>query len=180
MRLIELSRPWTVALDIVAWGLVHAGTGYMAHRLPGSAVARDTRWTRLRPWERDGRWYERVGIRSWKDRLPEAGAFFAGGLSKRRLPGFGTDHLLQFAAATRRAEYGHVACAAAAPLFVLWNTGAVAAVMVLYGVAVNAPFVAIQRYNRGRIAAVVIGRRSRDASGSRPGGAGDEPGTLAP
>jgi glycosyl-4,4'-diaponeurosporenoate acyltransferase len=123
----------------------------------------------VRSWERGGRTYERIGIRRWKDRLPEAGALFAGGVSKRRLPGAGTDRLLRFSAETRRAEYGHVACAAAAPLFVLWNPRGVAVVMVLYGVLVNAPFVAIQRYNRARIAAVV-GRRSRygSVSGSPP------------
>jgi glycosyl-4,4'-diaponeurosporenoate acyltransferase len=62
-----------------------------------------------------------MGIRRWKDRLPEAGALFAGGVSKRRVPRLTTDGLQRFAAETRRAEYGHVACAAAAPLFVLWN-----------------------------------------------------------
>jgi glycosyl-4,4'-diaponeurosporenoate acyltransferase len=155
LPLIELSRPVTVAVDVVAWGVVHAGTGYLAHRLPLRAVDHDTRWTRLRRWERRGRRYERVRIRRWKDRLPEAGAFFAGGVSKRELPGVATERLRRFAAETRRAEYGHVACAAAGPLFALWNPPAVAAVMVAYGIAVNAPFVAIQRYNRARLTVVL-------------------------
>jgi glycosyl-4,4'-diaponeurosporenoate acyltransferase len=163
MRLIEFSRSWTVALDVVAWGLVHAGTGYLAHRLPDRTIDHDTWWTRPRRWEHSGRRYTRIGIRRWKDRVPEAGALFAGGVSKRRVPDLTTGGLQRFAAETRRAEYGHVACAAAAPLFVLWNPPAVAAVMVVYGVAVNAPFVAIQRYNRARIASVV-GRRSRTRS----------------
>ncbi len=175
MRLIELSRPWTVAIDVVAWGLVHAGTGYMAHRLPTRAIDHDTWWTRGRAWERDGCWYTRLGIRRWKDRLPEAGAMFAGGVSKRRVPSLTTDGLQQFAAETRRAEYGHVACATAAPLFALWNPPGVAVVMVLYGVGVNAPFVAIQRYNRARIASVVARRsrcRSARSSDEAPGAFG--------
>jgi glycosyl-4,4'-diaponeurosporenoate acyltransferase len=176
LRLIELSRPWTVAIDIAVWGLVHAGTGYLAHRLPTRVLDHDTWWTRPRSWERDGRWYTRFGIRRWKDRLPEAGALFTGGVSKRRVPSLTTDGLQRFAAETRRAEYGHVACAAAAPLFALWNPPGVAVVMVLYGVGVNAPFVAIQRYNRARIVSVVE-RRSRYRAVSP---STDEPGLSGP
>ena len=51
----------------------------------------------------------------------------------------------------------------AGPLFVLWNPPPVAVVMVVYGVAVNAPFIAIQRYNRLR-ASRVLARASRSSA----------------
>jgi glycosyl-4,4'-diaponeurosporenoate acyltransferase len=68
-----------------------------------------------------------------------------------------------FRAETRRAELGHWSAMACGPLFVLWNPPAVAAVMVVYGVVVNAPFIAIQRFNRLRIGRV-LARRSRSSS----------------
>jgi glycosyl-4,4'-diaponeurosporenoate acyltransferase len=121
----------------------------------------------VRPAE--GRWYERIGIRSWKDRLPEAGALFAGGISKLRLAG-GRDGLPRFAAETRRAELAHWWCAAAGPVFVLWNRALPAALLVGYGVVVNAPFIAIQRYNRLRVNRVLDARarRSRRNGSSMP------------
>jgi glycosyl-4,4'-diaponeurosporenoate acyltransferase len=40
------------------------------------------------------------------------------------------------------------------PLFVLWNPPGAAALLIGYGVAVNLPFIVIQRYNRFRIDAL--------------------------
>jgi glycosyl-4,4'-diaponeurosporenoate acyltransferase len=164
MRVVHLSDPVTVLLDVVAWGVVHAGTGYMAHRLPVAWLAKD-RWPwRERRWERGGRLYEALRIRRWKDRLPEAGALFAGGVSKRYVPVADPDGLSRFVVETRRAEVAHVLAALPGPLFALWNPPGAAVIMVLYGVAVNLPFIAIQRYNRIRVTRIL-----RRASGSAAG-----------
>jgi glycosyl-4,4'-diaponeurosporenoate acyltransferase len=163
---VRLGDVATVALDVVVWAAIHAGTGYAAHRLADSRLARDSWLTRPRPWERDGRAYEQVAIRRWKDRLPEAGALFPGGVSKRRLPAGGRAALHTFVPETRRAEYAHWWCFALSPLFALWNPPAVAVVMVVYGAAVNAPFIAIQRYNRLRIVRTVAPRST--STGSLP------------
>lgn len=140
-----------VVVDVVAWAVVHASTGYAVHRLPLDVLDHDTWLTRIRAVEDDGRVYRRVAIRRWKDALPEAGAMFAGGMSKRRLPSTGDGGLDRFAAETRRAELGHWSAMAGGPLFLLWNPIPIAAAMIAYGVAVNAPFIAIQRYNRARV-----------------------------
>ena len=148
---IDLDPVPNVLVDVAAWCVIHAGTGYAVHRLPLRRLQRDNRLLRLRPIEDDGRLYERLGIKRWKDRLPEAGALFAGGVSKRSLPAVTEGGLERFAAETRRAELGHWLAMAGGPLFVLWNPPSIAAVMVAYGILVNAPFIAIQRYNRARV-----------------------------
>lgn len=150
-----------VALNVAAWAGVHAGTGWYVHRLPLHRVERDTWLWRARGWELDGRVYERLAVRSWKDRLPEAGDLFAGGMSKRRLPSPAPEGLHRFAAETRRAELGHWLAAVAGPLFLLWNPPLIAAVMVVYGLAANLPFIAVQRYNRLRIARISARRDAR-------------------
>jgi glycosyl-4,4'-diaponeurosporenoate acyltransferase len=147
------------ATDVVAWGVVHGGTGYIAHRLPDSLCGRDTWLTRCRWFERSGRIWRVLRVHRWKDRLPEAGDTFEGGVSKRHLPARTSEGLVEFAALTRRAEMGHWMAAAASPLFAIWNPPWIAMVMMIYGFAVNAPFIAIQRYNRLRVDAV-IGRRA--------------------
>ena len=114
--------------------------------------------------ERSGSRYEALRIRRWKDRLPEAGALFAGGLSKRHVPAAADGGLGRFVAETRRAEWGHWLAAAGSLPFALWNPPVLAAVMVAYGLAVNEPFIAIQRYNRLRVGGRVLERRARSAS----------------
>ena len=165
---ISLQPAPNVLVDVAAWFLIHSVTGYAAHRLPLRRLQRDGWLLRLRAFEQGGRLYERLGIRRWKDRLPEAGGVFRGGMSKRQLPTEAEGGLARFAAETRRAELGHWAAMAGGPLFVLWNPPAIAAVMVLYGVAANAPFIAIQRYNRARVARV-LGRRSTSSTAGRAG-----------
>lgn len=150
-----------IGVDVAAWGAIHAGTGWYVHRLALARVDHDTWLTRGRRWERDGRRYERIGIRRWKDRLPEAGGLFPGGVSKRRLPSTDDAGLHRFAAETRRAEIGHWLAAAGGPVFVVWNTVPVTMVMVAYGIVVNSPFIAIQRYNRLRVVRISARRAAR-------------------
>jgi glycosyl-4,4'-diaponeurosporenoate acyltransferase len=155
LRLV-MSPAATVVVDIVAWGAFHGLTGYAAHRLDDSRLARDGWLLRERPFEDAGRWYRRrLRIHRWKDRLPEAGDLFADGLSKRRLPAYDVDGLQFFARETRRAELAHWWALFCGPVFVLWNPPLAAALLIGYGVVVNLPFIAIQRYNRFRIAALV-------------------------
>lgn len=159
---------WTmVGLDIVAWGAIHAGTGYLAHRLPATFCERDTWLTTLRGWERSGRVWTILRVHDWKDRLPEAGDVFAGGVSMRSLPSRGHVGLTQFAASTRRAEIGHWLAAACSPMFLVWNPLWISGVMVVYGFAVNAPFIAIQRYNRLRVSRLLDRSASRRAASAR-------------
>ena len=156
------SRPlWAaVAADAAAWACVQVGAGYLAHRLPGRLLEGDNWLLRPRRWERDGRFYEDTArIRRWKGLLPEAGAFFAGGVSKRRLTGTDRDGLERLAKETRRAEIGHWLMVLPAPVFVACNRRLLAPFMVLYPLAVNLPCIAAQRYNRIRLHRV-LRRRS--------------------
>lgn len=151
----------TIVVDVVAWGVFHTATGYAAHRLGEARLGRDGWLLRPRGFEAGGRWYRRrLRIDRWKDRLPDAGDLFRGGLSKRQLPAYDPAGLQLFARETRRAELAHWWALACGPVFVLWNPPLAAALLVGYGVAVNLPFILIQRYNRFRIAALVE-RRSR-------------------
>jgi glycosyl-4,4'-diaponeurosporenoate acyltransferase len=147
-----------VLVDSLVWLLWSALVGFGLSKVPPGALVADRWVTRLRPIERDGRAYERLRIRRWKDLLPEAGSAF-GGQSKRHLLGSARPDLERFAAETRRAELVHWSILAATPLFGLWNPAPLFAGMVAYGVFANVPCIAIQRYNRARIQRVVARRQ---------------------
>ncbi|MXG91589.1 hypothetical protein [Nocardioides flavescens] len=160
---LVLPQAWTVVLDVALWALCHALTGYAAHRLGDARLSREGWLLRLRRFEQGGGWYRRhVRIHRWKDRVPEAGDLFRGGMTKRALPALDDVGLARFVRETRRAELAHWWAMACGPLFVLFNPPVAAGVLVGYGVAVNAPFIAIQRYNRARIVSVQA-RRARRA-----------------
>lgn len=151
MRRLVMPRLLTVVVDVIAWGLFHSATGYAAHRLGESRLSRDGWLLRPRRFERGGRWYRRrLRIDRWKDRVPEAGDLFRGGISKRRLPAYDVAGLRLFVRETRRAELAHWWAMCCGPVFVLWNPPLAAGLLVGYGVVVNLPFIAIQRYNRFR------------------------------
>jgi len=151
----------TILVDVVAWGVFHSATGYAAHRLGDHRLGRDGWLLRLRRFETAGAWYRRrLRIHRWKDRLPDAGDLFRGGVSKRHLPAYDAAGLQAFARETRRAELAHWWAMCCGPIFVLWNAPLAAVLLVAYGVVVNLPFVLIQRYNRARIQALAD-RRSR-------------------
>ena len=159
LRLV-MPQAVTIAVDVVAWGTFHAATGYAAHRLDEGRLSRDGWLLRPRRFETAGRWYRRrLRIDRWKDKLPDAGDLFGGGVSKRHLPAYDLAGLQLFVRETRRAELAHWWALCCGPVFALWNPPVAAALLVGYGVAVNLPFIAIQRYNRFRIQAL-IGRRT--------------------
>jgi glycosyl-4,4'-diaponeurosporenoate acyltransferase len=153
-----MSRPLLVLVDVIAWGIVHASTGYLVHRLPASLFERDTFLSRERRAEGSGALYVRLGIKRWKRWLPEAGALFAGGFDKKHLTRRDPAYLATYVRETRRAELGHVLAAGAAPSFFLWNPWYAGVAMLVYAAIANGPCIASQRYNRLRLLRILRSR----------------------
>lgn len=162
----ELPGGWAVALDVAVWAVWSTAVGYAYHSFPVGWFAHDTWLTRPRRFER-GAWYQRrLRIKRWKDRLPEAGALFAGGFPKRRLAHPDPAYLARFAAETRRAELTHWTTMAVVPVFVLWNPWWACSVMVAYAAVANLPCIAVQRYNRVRLERMLAARATAAPSGT--------------
>ncbi len=138
-----------------AWAVIGFVTGFAMHRMPTARLTHDGLLTRPARWETRRFYRNRLRIHRWKDRLPEAGAFFRGGFAKRRITDRSPAHLRRWAAETRRAEYTHWLNIAAAPFFLLWCPPWLGAVMILFALAAHLPFVAVQRYNRLRLHAAL-------------------------
>jgi glycosyl-4,4'-diaponeurosporenoate acyltransferase len=166
---VEVTSGWAVVIDCVVWAVVGIGVGFAAYKWPSTRLAHEGWLTRPRHFERDGRWYEtRWRIRRWKDHLPEAGSFFAGGFSKRGLDNRDGEYLSRFVVETRRAELTHWIVLAFAPLFFLWNPWWLSLVMVAYALVANVPCIVVQRYNRARLVRVLSRRERRRSAQSGP------------
>jgi glycosyl-4,4'-diaponeurosporenoate acyltransferase len=152
-----MSTGMLVAVDVLAWLVISAAVGAAAGFVPDRLLDADSALTRIRPAEAGGRAYRRaLRVHRWKDRLPEVHGFGPRShASKASLAGrAAVPSLLR---ETRRAEYVHVAIAAAGPVFFAWNPPWLAAAMVAGGLGFNAPFIVVQRYNRARL----VGLRAR-------------------
>jgi glycosyl-4,4'-diaponeurosporenoate acyltransferase len=140
-----------VALSSVVWLLTSMAVGRWAVSWSDDRLERIGPLTRIRRWERDGGfWIRHLRVLRWKDRLPEAGAFF-GGTAKTSVGSPTTEHLAAFRRETVRAERVHWLIAATGPAHLIWCRPTVGLAMIAFGVAFDAPFIVIQRTNRGRI-----------------------------
>lgn len=124
---------------------------YAIIRMPDQWFARDRGAVKLFPFEQGGKWHEQaLMIRSWKEWLPDGGAWLRGGFSKKRLHEKSFDYYEQFVRETRRGEWAHWSMLIAMPAFAIWNTGWSILILFLYALMANLPCIALQRYNRVR------------------------------
>ncbi len=145
---IDLPIEWIIVLNLGGWPVIQLGLAWLFTRMPAA-------WFSNPPaacaWEQNGRFYERVvGIKRWKNRLPDGARWFAGGFPKGHLGGRDPAYVQLFVRETWRGELCHWAAMGFAPLFFLWNPWWADLVMVAYAVSSNLPCILAQRYNRAR------------------------------
>jgi len=149
-----------IAINASAWTLIQLGLAFIATRIPYQLFS-----IQSFAWEREGRIYELLGVRAWKDKLPDAGNWFPGGFAKRNLRGFSFEELSRFGCEARRGELVHWCALFLLPLFALWNTRYGMVVNAAYAIGANLPCIIVQRFNQARIAALF---RQRSTSVSSP------------
>jgi glycosyl-4,4'-diaponeurosporenoate acyltransferase len=150
--LIELSIAWVIALNVLAWLVIQFGLAWALTQLAAERFNLDSFLARSRSWEREGRIYERFfGIKSWKDKLPDAAGWFSGGFAKANLRSASPEFLERFLGETRRGEMVHWLALLALPVFCVWNPWWAVLVNSAYAVAANVPCIFVQRYNRVRL-----------------------------
>lgn len=143
--------------------------GILAHVI-GEALPR--RWFdasrfpyRAYAFERNGRFYESLGIRKWKNVLPDKSRIAPGTYRKAIRGGaqqHSAAHMERLLQETCVAECVHWALLVISPILLFTMESPAAYVMTpLYGLS-NLPYIMIQRYNRPRLA-VLSARMQRKA-----------------
>ncbi|MGC9311870.1 MAG: glycosyl-4,4'-diaponeurosporenoate acyltransferase [Sediminispirochaetaceae bacterium] len=140
-----------IAGNSAAWFLVIFIPGTIIQRLPLRLFREDAFLFRIRRWEREGRIYRSLGIKWWKELLPDGAGIFQDGFRKKRMHGMDQLYLKRFILETCRAELVHWVIIGLIPLFFTWNPLEVAVWMVPFGLLVNLPCLLTQRFNRPRL-----------------------------
>ena len=154
--LIELPAMWIIILNVVGWLAIQLGLAWAFTQMPVTWFVPGEE----RTWENRGRFYERVfAIKRWKDRLPDAARWFAGGFAKGTMHSREPEYLARFIRETRRGELCHWLAIACAPSFMIWNPWWGELIIIAYAIAANLPCILVQRYNRLRFVTILAARR---------------------
>lgn len=159
----------TVITETLRFVVPVAVIGILAHVI-GEALPR--RWFdasrfpyRAYAFERNGRFYEALGIRKWKNVLPDKSRIAPGTYRKAIRGGaqqHSAAHMERLLQETCVAECVHWALLVISPILLFTMESPAAYVMTpLYGLS-NLPYIMIQRYNRPRLA-VLSARMQRKA-----------------
>lgn len=151
--LINLPTAWTLALNIGLWPVIQLGLALLFTKLPLTTFSdKPAHFSKLTQ-----RFYERaLLIRLWKDSLPDGARWLSDSFGKAHLAGSNPEYIGQFIRSTRAGEFCHWMAIAFTPVFFAWNPLWADAVMVAYALAANLPCVLVQRYNRGRLSALLL------------------------
>jgi glycosyl-4,4'-diaponeurosporenoate acyltransferase len=156
---IELPVSWIVILNVALWPLIQIALAWGFIRMPAE-------WFRPPEPAEGTAFYEKwLGIKRWKDRLPDGGRWFGGGFAKSNMGSSDPDYLRRFVVETWRGELCHWCAFLFVPVFFLWNPWWGNLVMVGYAIAANGPCILAQRYNRIRMTRLL---RKHQASRRKP------------
>lgn len=158
---IELPLIWIIVLNCVGWPVIQLGLAWLFTRMPeswfhppGHGAGKFETWL-----------YDRIfHVRRWKDKLPDAAAWFGGGFAKRALATTEPAYLQRFIRETWRGELCHWCALAFLPVFFLWNPWWADLVMVVYAVSANLPCILAQRHNRTRLRRLLARRNHQSVS----------------
>jgi glycosyl-4,4'-diaponeurosporenoate acyltransferase len=144
--LIELPLWWILAINCMGWPLIQMGLAWIFTRLPEDWFDAPTGCK-----GEEGFYRHVLHVRCWKDRLPDAAGWFAGGFAKRSLAESGPLYLQRFVRETWRGELCHWSALAFTPVFFLWNPWWGDLICLGYAIAANLPCIIVQRHNRLRL-----------------------------
>jgi glycosyl-4,4'-diaponeurosporenoate acyltransferase len=151
-----------IGVNFAVWLIFHLGSAFLSNRLNLERFDPDDWLYRIRRWERDGHFYEEwMGVKKWKDLLPDGARLSKKGFTKKQLTSRAPEYLKRFVLETCRAELCHWLVLAAVPLFFIWNPWQIAIFMLPYTLAANMPCIIAQRYNRPRMLRVLRNRTDR-------------------
>ncbi len=149
--LVPESLRTLILLNSAAWFLAIFIPGAIIQRMSIRRFRERSFLFRIRSWEQNGRVYRFLGVREWKEMMPDGAGIFQDGFRKRHMPEHDEFYLKRFILETCRAEYVHWVILALTPLFFLWNPLSAALLMFPFSLAINLPCIMVQRYNRPRL-----------------------------
>lgn len=131
---------WFTLHMLIAWG----GTIIPARKINGQ-------WFLFRAIPGEKKLLNFLGIKHWKDLVPDGARWFSGGFAKASIKERTRKYYKAFFIETCRGELVHWLVICMVPLFFLFNPRSVWWIHVTYALFANIPCILIQRYNRPRL-----------------------------
>ncbi len=112
---------------------------------------------RCLPFEREGQIYNKLGVRRWKELLPDMSVLFPALMPSKKLPkDLTVEHLELMIQETCVAEWTHwLLCIAGFGCVLVWDGLGGWLVSLLYVLVANLPYIIIQRYNRPKLVRIL-------------------------
>ncbi|KAB2639674.1 MAG: hypothetical protein DVB26_06630 [Verrucomicrobia bacterium] len=145
---IELPMIWIAILNVTLWPIIQLALALGFTRMPAAWFDAPDRGFRLETRVFYQRW---LGVKHWKDRLPDGARWIGGGFTKNALLATDAAYLERFILETRRGELCHGCALLFVPIFCLWNPWWGNLVIIGYAILANLPCIIAQRYNRLRL-----------------------------
>lgn len=149
---------------VLYFALIGASGFILGRVLPKSMFSGDKAPFKLMGWERDGAVYNKLGIRRWKEKVPDMSTILPKLMPSKKMPRDATTAQLELMVEeTCVAEWIHGLLAIAGfGCVLIWKGlwGWVISIIYFLG---NIPFIIIQRYNRPKLMRILKRARARES-----------------
>ncbi len=136
---------------VLIWLLIHLNIALFSSRLKKRTIESINVWFDPLPFERSLRLYKLLGVKKWKNIIPDAAGLFPNSMSKANIGVLTSFGRKRFILETKRAELSHWLQILPSPIFFLLNDPFIGVMMIVYAIAFNTPMIIVQRYNRFRL-----------------------------
>ncbi len=137
---------------------------FVGQALPRARFSAESFPYRTADWENGGRVYEKLGIKHWKDALPDMSRIMPD-MVKKKMTGQnreqGMDVLIAETCVAECVHYWLIVLSLG--IFLFWRGGWAVVFWLVYNILGNVPFILIQRYNRPRLVLLEQRRKRRAA-----------------
>lgn len=137
---------------------------FVGQALPRARFSAESFPYRTADWENGGRVYEKLGIKHWKDALPDMSRIMPD-MVKKKMTGQnreqGMDVLIAETCVAECVHYWLIVLSLG--IFLFWRGVWAVVFWLVYNILGNVPFILIQRYNRPRLVLLEQRRKRRAA-----------------
>ena len=135
-------------MSIVYVAVIGILAHYIGESMPRSWFSENKFPYRIYAFEKNGRIYEKIGIRSWKTKLPDMSRVMRDMLPKRVTFDATSESVGALLKETCVAEFIHQClCVLSVGIYFIWKNSTGVVLMFVF-IFCNIPFILIQRYNR--------------------------------
>jgi glycosyl-4,4'-diaponeurosporenoate acyltransferase len=156
MQIIHLPEMLMLLSFVLVWPLFQVSASWLCLLIPLEKLDYTRGLFKSRIWESRAFYCKFFKVNLWKKYLPDGAGITNTGFAKKHLVGADPAYLSRFLNESCRAELGHWLAILPFWVFGLWAPPIVLPLMLFYALAVNLPCIIAQRYNRPRIAKLLV------------------------